>query len=264
MVRDLGSLNGLFVGGRQVTETALHPNAEFTIGPLTFRVEYQYVGESVPEPDATTVTETHDAPQPAGEPGQGKLEVVDQPEVAAAGAGPGPDEQAPAFLEESAGEGPSQPVDVPPTIAPPDGELPDFSAWGAPEGGEEAQPGEKPLPSAAASSDLGPPAEESSPEEDEGQRPESAPSDDPAPTEYSTGAADEETRETAPPPAPEAEKATEEGMFDLSPSPLAPQAEETTEAGLFDLSPSPAAETEEPDDAGSGDKELDEFLKGLE
>jgi pSer/pThr/pTyr-binding forkhead associated (FHA) protein len=45
MLRDLGSLNGTMVGGRRVKEAPLPPQAEFTIGPLTFRAEYQYEGD---------------------------------------------------------------------------------------------------------------------------------------------------------------------------------------------------------------------------
>lgn len=44
-IRDLGSLNGTLVGGKEVTEAPLRPNDEFSIGPLTFRVEYDYGGE---------------------------------------------------------------------------------------------------------------------------------------------------------------------------------------------------------------------------
>lgn len=44
-IRDLGSLNGTLVGGKEVTEAPLRPNDEFSIGPLTFRVEYEYGGE---------------------------------------------------------------------------------------------------------------------------------------------------------------------------------------------------------------------------
>jgi pSer/pThr/pTyr-binding forkhead associated (FHA) protein len=52
MIRDLGSLNGTLIGGRRIKEAALPPEAEFTIGPLTFRAEYQYEGDlnKLPEP----------------------------------------------------------------------------------------------------------------------------------------------------------------------------------------------------------------------
>ncbi len=39
-VRDLGSLNGVYVGGRRVVDAPLPPQAEFTVGPLTLRVDY--------------------------------------------------------------------------------------------------------------------------------------------------------------------------------------------------------------------------------
>ncbi|MCX7427790.1 MAG: FHA domain-containing protein [Planctomycetia bacterium] len=45
MVRDLGSLNGTYTGGRRVREAPLPPNKEFTVGPLTFRVLYDYAGD---------------------------------------------------------------------------------------------------------------------------------------------------------------------------------------------------------------------------
>jgi predicted component of type VI protein secretion system len=45
MVRDLGSLNGTMMGGRRIREAPLPPLAEFSVGPLTFRAEYQYEGD---------------------------------------------------------------------------------------------------------------------------------------------------------------------------------------------------------------------------
>ncbi len=44
-IRDLGSLNGTFIGQRQIIEAPLRPNDEFTVGPLTFRIAYEYAGE---------------------------------------------------------------------------------------------------------------------------------------------------------------------------------------------------------------------------
>jgi len=51
-LRDLGSLNGTLIGGNKVTESPLRPSDEFTIGPITFRVEYEFAGDldAVPEP----------------------------------------------------------------------------------------------------------------------------------------------------------------------------------------------------------------------
>jgi pSer/pThr/pTyr-binding forkhead associated (FHA) protein len=45
MVRDLGSLNGTMVNGQRIEEAPLPPEAEFSIGPLTFRAQYPYEGE---------------------------------------------------------------------------------------------------------------------------------------------------------------------------------------------------------------------------
>jgi predicted component of type VI protein secretion system len=44
-VQDLGSLNGTLVAGEAVTEAPLRPSDQFTIGPMTFRVDYDYAGE---------------------------------------------------------------------------------------------------------------------------------------------------------------------------------------------------------------------------
>ncbi len=52
MVRDLGSLNGTVVGGQRVKQSPLPPDAEFSIGPLTFRVEYKYDGDLARLPTA--------------------------------------------------------------------------------------------------------------------------------------------------------------------------------------------------------------------
>jgi predicted component of type VI protein secretion system len=45
MVRDMGSLNGTTVAGERVVEAPLPPEAEFSVGPLTFHVQYQYAGD---------------------------------------------------------------------------------------------------------------------------------------------------------------------------------------------------------------------------
>ena len=42
LIRDLGSLNGTFVNGERVSESRLDPSAEVTVGPLTFRVDFEY------------------------------------------------------------------------------------------------------------------------------------------------------------------------------------------------------------------------------
>jgi predicted component of type VI protein secretion system len=66
MLQDLGSLNGTSVHGQPIKEAPLPPGAEFTIGPLTFRVEYEYHGDlsalpaSLPADDASAKGQTPD------------------------------------------------------------------------------------------------------------------------------------------------------------------------------------------------------------
>jgi len=44
VIRDLASLNGTFVHGDRVDETAVRPNDIFSVGPLKFQIEYEYEG----------------------------------------------------------------------------------------------------------------------------------------------------------------------------------------------------------------------------
>ncbi len=87
-IRDLGSLNGTFIGEEKITEADLYPQSQFTVGPLTFRVDYEYAGPvgapppadqaqaAAPEfPDAMTldflatdIAPQHDEAQPQREP----------------------------------------------------------------------------------------------------------------------------------------------------------------------------------------------------
>lgn len=66
VVRDLGSTNGTLLGGRRVQEAALPPDAEISIGPLTFRVQYQYDGdlEALPAPLFVATSSTEEAESP--------------------------------------------------------------------------------------------------------------------------------------------------------------------------------------------------------
>ncbi len=52
MVRDLESLNGTVVLNRRILESPLRPDDSFSVGPLMFRVRYQYDGDltAVPPP----------------------------------------------------------------------------------------------------------------------------------------------------------------------------------------------------------------------
>jgi predicted component of type VI protein secretion system len=64
-IRDLGSLNGTFVRKKQIKESELRPNDEFSIGPLTFRVLYKYVDNAAgtkPAPSADDSSRMEDLP----------------------------------------------------------------------------------------------------------------------------------------------------------------------------------------------------------
>jgi len=52
MIRDLDSLNGTIVAEERISEAAIRPDGEFTIGPLTFRAKYHYDGDlsAIPAP----------------------------------------------------------------------------------------------------------------------------------------------------------------------------------------------------------------------
>jgi len=271
MIRDLGSLNGLFVGGTQVSEAALHPNAEFSVGPLTFRIEYAYADQMATMPESTTVNERNGHPEPPSpsqeaEPGGGEpdFEVVElaQPPPSSEGNDAG---RPPVDAEDEV------PGSAQPTIAPTDGQMPDFSAWGASDETEKAaedQPGEVPTP---------PPGPLDSPPEPEPPAPEAERSEpaEPAPPPSSTPV--ESIQETAafePPepaetreepetsPGQQSADSADEGT-DGSTTDDQVDADEGEGEGMFDLSLPPAPEADESDSTGPSE-ELDDFLKGLE
>jgi predicted component of type VI protein secretion system len=114
MLRDLASLNGTMIGGRRIASAPLPPDGEFTIGPLTFRLKYQYNGDPAtlppicfadeagaevefakvaPDPDARPET-------PAGVPNRSESEIVEFHDFAA-WADADPDEVAPPARAES-------------------------------------------------------------------------------------------------------------------------------------------------------------------
>ena len=104
-VRDLGSLNGTHIGGKPIAEAPLRPNDRFSIGPLEFCVDYDYAGEM-----------TAEAPGSASEgemmiPSDDGIAILPLEESPAAGS-PGPEASAPDL-----------------NLAPPDGQVPDFTAW---------------------------------------------------------------------------------------------------------------------------------------
>jgi len=54
-IRDLGSLNGTFVGDEQIRQADSPPIRRSRLGPLTFRVQYEYAGEIASAPVAAEV-----------------------------------------------------------------------------------------------------------------------------------------------------------------------------------------------------------------
>jgi len=111
-IRDLGSLNGTFIGERQIIEAPLRPNDEFTVGPLTFRVAYEYPGDVAA----------------SGANGRG----VDEGDSTTGGAVPAPPPaEAPPVIV------PEQPA---PALFPGELPVPDFAAWAAASARQGGQP----------------------------------------------------------------------------------------------------------------------------
>ena len=90
MLRDMASLNGTMIGGRRVESAPLLPDAEFMIGPLTFRVLYEYDGDLESVPDTRFVDAAEGTTEAGrGDPTSARAEEVPMLEVnAAVPAGP--------------------------------------------------------------------------------------------------------------------------------------------------------------------------------
>ena len=103
-IQDLGSLNGTFVGQEKVTEADLLPQTQFTVGPLTFRVEYQYTAPpKVAPPEPANIAPPADAepsaePAPKAEPQTPDIITMDAAPDFLAAAAPG-DVMAPAEVD---------------------------------------------------------------------------------------------------------------------------------------------------------------------
>jgi pSer/pThr/pTyr-binding forkhead associated (FHA) protein len=63
-VRDLGSLNGTFVGRERVDEAVLWPGDLLTVGTVTFRAIYDTSDVLAPEPSATPAVDRRDTVVP--------------------------------------------------------------------------------------------------------------------------------------------------------------------------------------------------------
>ncbi len=74
MVRDLGSLNGTFIGDMRIAEQAMpvKPGDLLTIGPVTFRAVYKSPGRRAKAVDWDASGPTLDAPLPGKDKPQGK------------------------------------------------------------------------------------------------------------------------------------------------------------------------------------------------
>jgi predicted component of type VI protein secretion system len=67
MLRDLGSTNGTFYQGNRVVEAPLLPDDTFSVGPLTFRASYEYLGDVSATPTPQWAPSPH-ATQPVAPP----------------------------------------------------------------------------------------------------------------------------------------------------------------------------------------------------
>jgi predicted component of type VI protein secretion system len=79
MIRDLGSLNGTLVDGRRIKESPLLPDAQFTVGPLTFRADYQYDGDLSKLPAVVLAEQDTTVSPIAAEAETPDLAVADEP-----------------------------------------------------------------------------------------------------------------------------------------------------------------------------------------
>lgn len=122
-IRDLGSLNGTFVGQEQIQEADLPPDTEFSVGPVTFRVAYEYAGPTSETPEL--LPEPEPPPESAGVNEPDFLPAEEEPAVAASS------EETPIAAEPAAASPspPPPPRSVP--IAGFDAGLPDLSGWTA-------------------------------------------------------------------------------------------------------------------------------------
>ena len=132
-IQDLGSLNGTFVGQEKVTEADLLPQTQFTVGPLTFRVEYEYT-----------------APPNVAPPGPPNVAPPGPPNVAP----PGPPNVAPQVApppEEPSQAAQPQVLDIMTMDA-----APDFLSAVATPGGAMAQPEVDPAPESSSAATQSP------------------------------------------------------------------------------------------------------------
>lgn len=73
VVRDNGSLNGTVVDGQKIQEALLKPGQSLTIGPLTFRADYEHDG-AFPVIGASPTAEANGQARPSGPPTDAEAE----------------------------------------------------------------------------------------------------------------------------------------------------------------------------------------------
>jgi hypothetical protein len=81
MIRDLDSLNGVLIAGRRVKEAPLPPESEFTLGPLTFRIEYLYGGNLTKLPPFLFDEPDVEVPSIASEPETPDVPAAEEPDL---------------------------------------------------------------------------------------------------------------------------------------------------------------------------------------
>jgi pSer/pThr/pTyr-binding forkhead associated (FHA) protein len=143
-VRDLGSLNGTYLGGEQIQEAFLPPGGILTVGPLVFRVEYEASPAAIsrepsvndaqsPGASSGDILVMEDAQSGSDNDSQKMGGIPLQTDLETCGKHPEPATEPcqPRLLQKTdpgdqgAGDG-----CVPASgIAPPDGAVPDFSLW---------------------------------------------------------------------------------------------------------------------------------------
>lgn len=145
-VRDLGSLNGTYLGGEQVQEAFLPPGAILTVGPLVFRIEYEASPAAIshepslcqarsPASLTDDILVMDEAAGGAENDSQktGGIPVQVETEISREHSEPPTEPCSHPLSEKGAGSGEGACLEDRPlrAIAPPDGAMPNLSAWQA-------------------------------------------------------------------------------------------------------------------------------------
>jgi outer membrane biosynthesis protein TonB len=221
-IRDMGSLNGTVVQGQRIKESPLPPDREFTVGPLTFRAQYEYEGDLAAVPPAVLAEEGAAGDQVEEAPDFESVDDVsphDPQTVPVGGSGSGPDFS---FLDDADG---SPAADAAPA----------FSPWSDSDAGiapaAKASAATKPAQPAAPAQEEEP-ADSQAVEESEEEEPEPTPPPNlrkPEPQTFKEAAAE---AEVVAEPAAETEP-MEEPVTPRKPRAVKKKAQEPWYVGLF-------------------------------